>query len=299
MKNAGRWLVLFAALALVAVACGDDSAETTTSATSQPITTTTAAVATTAASSTTAAEGVRSIDAVAATITVDGDASDWAAIAGLDLTLNPITGEEHIAAKPATVKVAYDDEFLYLLFTVEDDFNWDAADAHKSASSAVMWAIDSGAGTGMGSDSDAKADEYNSLGMVDLWHWELECAAGTESGGAVSDAGDGDLGNDAGCNFDDEWSTDPGNREDDNGTGAENSLFGVFGHSNPVADGEGTWTFEIRRPLQTGDATDFQVTAGQSALMGVAYWDADNSPEGWDDDEHVNSAIDGWIQVNF
>lgn len=311
MKKSGRWLVLVAALALTVAACGGgDSAGTTattsqTSTTASPITTTTAAATTTAASATTVAEtttaagnGVRSIDATQATITVDGDGSDWAAIVGLDLTLNPIKGEDQIQPKAASVKVAYDSQFVYMLFTVQDDYNWDPAE-HMSASAAVMWAIDQAAGTGMGSDADAKDsnDQYDSLGMVDIWHLEPTCDPGEPLGGAVSGASTS--GADDACGYTDEFASDPKNREEDSGAGAENSLLGVMTHSNPVIDGDGVWTFELRRPLQTGDAQDAQFAAGGSALMGVAYWDPDNSPDGWDDPEHVNSAIDGWIQVNF
>ena len=83
-------------------------------------------------------------------------------------------------------------------------------------------------------------DRETSLGMVDIWHWELECAIGEEMGGRVAGPGDGDPGNDSGCNFDDEWSTTPENREDDNGAGAENSLLGVFTHTNPVEGADGS-----------------------------------------------------------
>ena len=305
MQNSRRWLLLCAAVALVAAACGDDSSATTapatTTATTQAITTTTAAPVTTTTAApvtTTAGGGARSIDAVQATITVDGDGADWAAIAGLDLTLNPISGEDTIEPKTATVKVAYDTAFVYLLLTVVDDYNWDPAE-HMSASAAAMWAIDEAAGTGMGSDADQKDpdDEYTSLGIVDIWHLEPICDPGQPLGGAVGGASTS--GADDACGFTDEWASDPATREEDGGAGAENSLLGVMTHSNPVTDGAGVWTFEIRRPLQTGDAQDAQFAIGGSALMGVAYWDPDNSPEGWDDPEHVNSAIDGWIQVNF
>jgi hypothetical protein len=309
VKIMGRWVALVAAFVLVA-ACGDDtsgSSEATTAATTTTVAIPTTAVLTTTTAAatpvTTAADaGVRSLDAVAAAITVDGDASDWDGVPGLDLTLGPIEGEEQISDHVASVKVAYDDEFLYLLFTVEDDFNWSADDPHLSAAPSVMWAIDAAAGTGMGSDDPGAVedDNYNSLGMVDIWHWELECAIGEDQGGAVTGPGEGnDPGNDSGCNFDDEWSTDPVAREDDNGEGAENSLLGVFSHSNPVADGAGTWIFEIRRPLRTGDPQDAQFAAGDTALMALAYWDADNSPEGWDDPEHVQSASQGWIEVDL
>ncbi len=33
--------------------------------------------------------------------------------------------------------------------------------------------------------------------------------------------------------------------------------------------------------------------------MALAYWDADNSPEGWDDAEHVQSSTQGWIGVTL
>src|SRR3972149_9101543 len=120
-----RWLVLPAGLLLVG-ACGRDDASNSTSATTGAVTTTTAAVTTTTSAvtttaatvTTTAASDMRSIDAVAAAITVDGDASDWEGIPGLDLTLSPIQGEEQIADQAASVKVAYDDEFLYGLFIV-------------------------------------------------------------------------------------------------------------------------------------------------------------------------------------
>jgi hypothetical protein len=264
-------------------------------------TTATTAAATTTEAVTTTAPGaeVLRVAAPAAAITVDGDASDWDGITGLDLTLEPISTET-IDPKVANVKVAHDDEFLYVLFTVEDDFNWSSADAHLSASSAVMWAVEVAAGPHMGTEEEGEEESYTSLGMVDIWHWELECAAGEDQGGATgAGPADGTPGNDSGCNFDDEWATDPETREDDNGEGAENSLLGVFGHTNPADDGEGTWIFEIRRPLQSGDAQDAQFAIGQVALLALAYWDPDNSLEGWDDPEHVQSSHLGWIEVEL
>jgi hypothetical protein len=237
----------------------------------------------------------RSIDAVEAAIAVDGDAADWADVEGLDMSLKAIM-DETIEPHDATLKVAHDGENVYVLFQVEDDYNWDPADAHLSAAAAVQWAIDPGAGEGMGSTD---ADRETSLGMVDLWHWELECAAGEDMGGAVSDAGDGDLGNDAGCNFDDEWALATEDREDDNADGAENSLLGVWSHSEAVVDENGTWTFEMSRPLDTGDSTDAQFAVGSDARVAVAYWDPDTRPEGWDDDHHVMSANQGWITIRF
>ncbi|MBK5269027.1 MAG: hypothetical protein JJE47_16525 [Acidimicrobiia bacterium] len=242
----------------------------------------------------------RSVEAVVASITVDGDASDWDSIAGLDMVLEPIEGEG-VTPHDASVKVAHDDEFLYVLMTIDDDYDWVADQLHLTGAPSVMWAIESEAGPHMG--TDAEDGEGPSMGMVDIWHWELQCALGESQGGAVSSVDEVAPGNDPACNFDDEFATDPEERYDDGdtegpeGTGAENSLLGVFTHSNPVDSGDGTWTFEMRRPLQTGDSQDAQFTVGGSALMAVAYWDADNSPEGWDDPEHVQSSNQGWIEV--
>lgn len=239
---------------------------------------------------------LRIVEAAVATIDVDGDPTDWAAIEGLDLTLEAITGED-VDSRDARVKVAYDEQYLYVLFEVDDDYDWVDGDPHLSGASAVMWQIDPGAGEHMGAD---EPDRETSLGMVDLWHWELDCVAGDETGGAVSGPGEGnDPGNDAACNLDDEWATVPDRREDDNGTGAENSILGVWSHTNPTAGAAGTWIFELRRPLQTGDEQDGQFAAGEELHLALAYWDPDQASDGWADDGHVQSANQGWIEVHL
>ena len=238
----------------------------------------------------------RAIEAPSATITVDGDTSDWADIESLGLTLEAIE-EGDVESKDATVKVAHDDQAIYVLFEVTDDYNWSPDDAHLSGAAAVLWAIDEAAGPHMGAE---EPETGTSLGTVDLWHWELDCAAGTQSGGSVSDPGEGaDLGDDGACNLDDEWAATPPEREDDQASGAENSLLGVWSHTSPTDDSEGTWAFEISRPLVTGDEQDAQFAAGETALLALAYWDLDNTPEGWGDDEHVQSGNQGWIEVTL
>ena len=311
MRN--RPIIILAALALTAAAAcssGDDDGTTTESAVTEPAATEPAATEppateppeteppeTEPADTEPAAEEpeARPVDAPVAGITVDGDPADWADIDGLEFTMEAIQGEE-IDSKDATFQAAHDDEFLYVMFTVDDDYDWNAEDAHLSAANAVSWAIDTGAGPHMGTE---EPDRETSLGMIDIWHWELECGIGEEMGGRVAGPGDGDPGNDSGCNFDDEWSTTPEEREDDNGEGAENSLLGVFTHSDPVEGADGTWYFEMSRPLQTGDAQDAQFEVGATALLALAYWDADNSVEGWDDAEHVQTSNQGFIEVTL
>ena len=241
-------------------------------------------------------EAARAVEANVEAITVDGDASDWDGTSALNVTLEAIE-EEDVEPKDATVRVVHDGEYLYVLFEVEDDYNRDPDDAHLSGAAAVMWSLEPAAGAHMGSEDPSGEP---SAGTVDIWHWELECASGEETGGEVSAPGEGeDPGNDEGCNFDDEWSTSPEEREDDNGEGAENSLLGVWSHTDPTEDAEGSWIFEMRRPLETGDDQDAQFTVGEAARMALAYWDADSGPAGWEEDGQVQSANQGWIEVNL
>lgn len=270
-----RLMIALFAFSLVAASCGDDNGDGAESPFSD--------------------EG-RSLTAAEKVIVVDGDTADWDDVEGLEVTLNPL-GDETFDSKEALVKVAHDADSVYVLLQVEDDYEWTADDAHRSGSSAVEWAITEDAGEGMGSTDD---DRLTSLGLVDIWHWELECPAGADSGGAVSGPGvDHDPGNDDSCNFDDEHATNTEEREDDQGDGAENSLLGVWTHTSDTIDEDGTWTFEMMRPLQTGDAQDAQFEIGSPASMALAYWDADTGPDGWEADFHVVSANQGWITVNF
>ncbi len=309
-----RWVPIIAIFMLIAAACSSSDAGDTTTTAAAPTTvattlatTTTATPTTTTTPATTTTEAVepaegedlgRSLDAPSAVITVDGDASDWALVPGLATTLEPIVAEEGepIDNRDITIKMAHDDENVYALLTVEDDYNWNPDDAKLSAAAALLFPVDTG-GPHMGAD-DEEGD--NSTGMVDIWHWELECAAGVQSGGAVNPSGEAkDPGNDATCNFDDEWATDAETREDDNGAGAENSLLGVWSHSTPTDNSPGVWYFEMSRPLQTGDAQDAQFTVGEQTLLAIAYWDPDFGPDGWEDDTHVQSANQEWIEVNL
>jgi hypothetical protein len=301
--NIRRLMIAIFALALIAASCGSsgDSSSDTTVAPDDVATTTTVAPATSTTPDADDDLGLfsdegRTLDAPAAAIVVDGDAADWAGVAGLDMTLAAIADED-FESKQASVKVAHDADYMYVLFQVEDDYDWLADDNHLSAAAAVQWGAVVGAGEAMGATD---ADRLTSLGLVDIWHWELNCAAGVETGGAVSGPGAEQApGNDDACNFDDEFATQTEERHDDGGDGAENSLLGVWSHTSSTIDADGTWTFEMMRPLQTGDAQDAQFEVGSSADLALAYWDADTGPDGWSDEYHVVSANEGWITVNF
>jgi len=299
-----RLLIVVFAVALLAAACGDSSepAASTAATTTPTVTTPAVTTAQPPANGETGEFGPkfsdegRTLDAPSAAITVDGDPSDWESVPGLDMTLTAIS-DERFPSIDSTLKVAHDSDYIYVLLTVEDDYNWNPDDNKLSPANAIQWAIDTDAGEAMGATDE---EREVSLGAVDIWHWELDCAAGTENGGAVAGPGEGkDPGNDAACNLDDEFSVTVEDREDDNGVGAENSLFGVWTSTAMVVDEQGTWIFEMRRPLDTGDEQDAQFEVGSSARVAVAYWDPDTGPEGWKDETHVQSSNQGWITVNF
>lgn len=244
-----------------------------------------------------------SLSAASATIAVDGDDSDWAGIEGLTLTLAQFqipqgSDWEYDSLDPvqAEVKAAADTERIYLLFKVFDDYDFDPNDGKLSASANAMFRIEQAAGPHMGSGDQ---DFEQSLGMVDLWHWELDCGPGESAGGGAPGSGD-----DPDCNLDDEFSTDPEERDDDGGgpvanPNAENSLTGAWDHTGRAggAGADGAWIFELSRPLQTGDPEDAQFAQNTSAFLALAYFDADESTIGWSDAGHLTSAGEGWIEV--
>jgi len=247
--------------------------------------------------------------APSAAIAVDGDASEWSAIEGATVNLEQIRLDNlppEVAAEidfnpldpvDVTLKVARDDENLYVLFEVPGGFVYKADDHNLSASIAVMFRIDAPAAPHMGAEEPELDD---SLGMVDIWHWELDCAPGTASGGGTG------TGDDPECNLDDEYSTTPEAREDDGGgdavnAAAENSLAGVWEHSARASGpgAEGSWIFEMSRPLQTGDPQDAQFASGSTAYVALAFFDPTESAVGWSDPGHLQSAYNGWIEVTL
>ena len=183
------------------------------------------------------------IKAASATINVDGDTADWSNIAPASITLQsirPIAGHEFGEVGPINVdlRVAADSNRIYVLLEVPDDYDFVLEDHHLSPAIGVMIRIDDPAAPHMGTTEE---DQGTSLGKVDIWHWELDCVAGETSGGVTGITG----GNDPPCNFDDEYSTTPTEREDDGSATAENSLAGVWEHTARAQGNgaDGTWIF--------------------------------------------------------
>ena len=295
---------------LASAACGggDDESSPTAAPVVTAAPTSAPAASPTKEAAATATPGIV-FEAESAAITVDGDDSDWAGVEGVTVPLKQIDIDELDPAQvedleidigelppvDATLKVATDDENIYVLFEVPDEFDYDPADHNLSPSIAVMFRIDEAATAHMGVEQE---DLETSLGVVDIWHWELDCAPGAMSGG-----GDPGSGDDPDCNLDDEYAPTPEDREDDGGgdtpnnpTG-ENSLSGVWKHTAAAAGGDGVWIFEMSRPLQTGDTQDTQFASGETANIALAYFDPNETAEGWTDAGHVQSADGGWIEV--
>ena len=244
-----------------------------------------------------APEGV-SLTAAFATIAVDGDASDWADIPGATVTMQHI---QRIPGKTmgdlppidVTLKVAVDSERVYVLVLVSDDFDFNPDDHNFSPAMAVMFRIDPPAAPHMGTEEE---NQRKSLGTVDIWNWVLDCGPGVVAGGGGRAGG-----NDPTCNLDDEYAKTPKDLEDDGSRSAENSLTGVWEHTNRAGGNgaAGEWVFELSRPLQTGDPHDAQLELGGEAAMALAYWDPDETPDGWTGLGHLQSSTGGWIEVTL
>jgi len=296
-------------LLLVSAACGDGGDDDEPTATAPAATATEAGPA--PETPPPSAAGDIAFDAASAAITVDGDTSDWDSIEGVTVPLkqtdvdklDPVQVQDleiDIGPLPpvdATLKVAVDENNIYVLMEVPDGYDFNLENHDLSAAMAVMFRIDDAAPASMGVELE---DLEKSLGFVDLWHWELDCGPGQMAGGGVAGSGD-----DPECNLDDEYAPNPEDREDDGGgdvpnnpTG-ENSLAGVWTHTaaDAGAGAEGVWIFEMSRPLQTGDTQDAQFAGGGKAYLALAYWDPNETVEGWTGAGHLQSADNGWIEV--
>lgn len=235
-----------------------------------------------------------------AVIKLDGQMDDWAAIPGVavPLTAIPAAYRSELTAgkdRTATLKVATDSKNIYVLVAIPDGYDYDPTpNLHRSPAIAVEWQIDAAAGPAMGS---LRPDYATSGGMVDIWHWEMDCGPGKLSGGVFP------TGNDPTCNLDDEYATLTDDRHDDK---AESSLTGSWDHTARAQGigADGTFVFEIARPLKNADPQDAQFALGGTAKVAVAYWDGNEGRArdgGWTDAGHAVSALDGdgWIVVTL
>lgn len=240
------------------------------------------------------------VTAATASIVVDGLDDDWAAIQPASVVykpIGPIPGKKVPDLDPITgqFSVATDDQNIYVMLQVDDDYDFVPGDRKRSSKVAVMFLIEPDAAPHMGTTEE---DQRTSLGMVDIWHWTLDCGPGELAGGRGSGVSGG---NDPVCNLDDEYALTPKDLEDDDSSQAENSLQGVWNHSGASGGNgsEGRWTFEFSRPLVTGDPHDVRLASGSTFKVALAYWDADESAKGWTDLGHLQTSWMGWIEVTL
>lgn len=221
-------------------------------------------------------------------IVIDGLIGDWEDIPGTTVTLiRPLSTSDRIV-DGLVLKLAYDDANIYMLALINDDFDYNVTDHSLSAALAVLWQIDPAATPNMGGG-----------GYVDIWHWELDCGPHTINGFNPFS------GNDPPCNFDDEYAWSVPNRFDD---AEANELYGSWSHTNMSAPGApGWWIFEMRRSLKTSDTLgqDRQFNVNETVGLAVAYWDADETPAGWNPWGHYSTCTDpatlqfSWINVTL
>ena len=152
-------------LVVVAAACGDDPTPTTRP-TATPTTVPTPTV-----------QAGPTYDAATGARNVDGADEDWAGVPVLAVPLKSLDGQRDLTVD---LQVSFDSSRIYTLVTVPDDFNATPGDHHGSGSCALLWAIAPAAGPHMGTDG---VDFATSLGLVDIWHWEIDCGPGVVSGG--------------------------------------------------------------------------------------------------------------------
>src|SRR3990172_7771988 len=195
MKKIALALIgLAVGLLLVSAACGGGGDKEEPTAT-VPAATATEAETTSETPPSTVGDIV--FDAASAAITVDGDVSDWDSIEGVTVPLkqtdvdklDPVQVQDleiDIGPLPpvdATLKVAVDEENIYVLMEVPDAFDYNPDEHDFSAAMAVSFRIDDAAPVSMGVELE---DLETSLGFVDIWHWELDCGPGEMSGGGVT-----------------------------------------------------------------------------------------------------------------
>lgn len=223
-------------------------------------------------------------------ITIDGMIGDWAGISGTTITLiKPLAPTERIV-DGLELRIAYDDSNIYMLVLITDDYDYNATDHHKSGAIAVQFAMDEAATPAMG----------GGLGFVDMWHWELDVEPGVVAGFNLSS------GNDPVGNLDDEYANSTTNRHDDT---LANEIYGAWSHTNMSAVGAaGKWIFEFKRALTTSDTLkqDRQFEIGQTYKTAIAYWDADETVDGWTASGHYSTCTDPdtlnfdvWIEMTL
>ena len=223
--------------------------------------------------------------------TLDGDLSDWANVTGIDIQLTNITGSVYEPGN-LTAKCLYDSTNFYLAMEVPGAYLYDATTDELCAAIGMMMKIGQEATfVNMGGCPDAAngcingvPDTCNSY-LVDIGaHWQLPS---TQQGVVYT--------------ISDESAVHAYCRTDDENIGGGNEWSGAWVHSNnstTVEDGA-YYVFELSRPLKTGSATtDSQLAAGDTYEFGLAFWDPNQTVDGWSDNGHyVTGCAEQWMNL--
>ena len=250
-------------------------------------------------------------EAASATITVDGDASDWSAIEGATVNLEQIRLENLDPSQAAeikfgpldpvdvTFKVANDGKNVYVLLEVPGDFDYNPADHNLSASVAVMFRVDEPAAPHMGAEEPDTRQEprhrrHLALGArlrprrrVGRQGYRRRRRSRLQSRRRVLHHPGEPRGRRRGRRRERRRRERP-----DRSLGA---------HRASVRRRRGRHAGSSRSPgrSQTGDPQDGQFASGGTAYVALAFFDPNEGPDGWSDAGHLQSAYSGWIEVTL
>jgi hypothetical protein len=112
------------------------------------------------------------------------------------------------------------------------------------------------------------------------------------------------------ANKDDEYAVSPYCRLDDDGISAGNEWSGAWSHSSSNVSPQGVSTesgatedmynFELSRLLTTQSPTTdkAELVAGETYQFGLAYWDPNETADGWTDSGHyVTGCATNWLDL--
>mmetsp|Transcript_27068 Transcript_27068/g.40971 ORF Transcript_27068/g.40971 Transcript_27068/m.40971 type:complete len:326 (-) Transcript_27068:86-1063(-) len=242
--------------------------------------------------------------------TLDGDLSDWSNVPENVMSLVTSIGAVEYAHGDVAMKCTYDDDLIYMAWTVKGPYRFNATNDRMCASISTMWKVGPDAQylnmgacpsqiSGLRYDEKcAEVPEACYAYRVDLGlHWELKT---TEQGVAYGIDLESNSGNDLSWNKDDEWAVGPYCRPDDNDSQAQNEWSAAWVHTDNSTDGY--YIFESSRLLRTGSViSDVQLEAGEEYDFGFSYWDPyERLDIGWTKAGHyVTGCGKEWITLRL
>jgi len=231
--------------------------------------------------------------------TLDGDLSEWSSVNGTQTELYGLAGNVY-APGLADYKCMYNDTHIFFAMEIPGAYRFNSSSNAQCASVAIMFKIGESAlyygmggcplaSSGCSSGVPSGCDPYR----VDIGaHWEL---ASTEQGVEYGvNLGSSD------ALADDEYAVSPTCRLDDDGSNSGNE-WNVAWSYEAFNSTFGDYKFELARSLSTmSESTDRQLSVGQSYSVGFAYWDPNETADGWTDPGHyVTGCAADWMDMTI